>query len=309
MKDYLLFIHGVSIREKREPSEYATELFNLVKKHLPTKNLVEIPLYWGDITEGDLKLLEQKWESSATWRKLWFQNFRKNQLLRFVGDAALYISRTVGAHAVQAMYIQAAKSLNGFNPHEDRLHIVAHSWGAVILFDILFASRWDEPNQPGIDAVKKIRRFVYGVPDEVGKKENIENGLKIASIHTMGSPLALYQLLADPGSSHGVGKGLNDMLACYGNKGLIWRNFLHPGDPITHPFETVLPTLLNDSRLVDIHDLVVPLRGLEYFLLPLAQFWFSLAYGGKAHGSYFDSNFIATEIAKSIDGGDYEHHH
>ena len=37
------------------------------------------------------------------------------------------------------MELDESKVLEG-----DRLHLVTHSWGTVILFDVMFAPRWDD---------------------------------------------------------------------------------------------------------------------------------------------------------------------
>lgn len=229
MKDYVLFIHGVNTRPDCKKPEYADNLFSLISNRLTSRNLASVPLCWGDVNVPNENELRRKWQNSPAWPQLWFQDFREKQLLQFIGDAALYISRTVGSKAVIQMYGQLSTWLAKFDSDNDKLHIIAHSWGTVILFDILFASRWNAPGQPGADEVQNIRKFIQGVPDKAGSPVGQNQGLKIASIHTMGSPLAIYQLMADPASSHDIGLGLDQTLTYYADgKSVCWRNYLHP---------------------------------------------------------------------------------
>jgi len=72
--------------------------------------------------------------------------------MQFIGDATLYINRHVDAKVVEELARQIEANLPSQPQPDDRLHVVAHSWGTVILFDILFAGRWDLPTVPGGDA-------------------------------------------------------------------------------------------------------------------------------------------------------------
>jgi len=51
---------------------------------------------------------------------------------------------------INTLKTQALEGLKNAQPN-DRLHLVTHSWGTVILFDLLFASRWDDEKVPGHD--------------------------------------------------------------------------------------------------------------------------------------------------------------
>lgn len=100
-------------------------------------------------------------------------------MIEFAGDAALYISRSIGTQVVDRLKQDAEKHLADYQPG-DRLHLVTHSWGTVILFDVLFAARWDEQNLPEYDGARKIRNFIFGV------EPKLEEGIPLTSIHTMG---------------------------------------------------------------------------------------------------------------------------
>ncbi len=98
--DYLLFIHGVNVRE----TGYSQTLFNLIKEKSPSSlPLKRIELFWGKVVETELNKLRGSLEQSQVWPRFWFQHFRSKEILNFAGDAALYISRHVGSLAVREL--------------------------------------------------------------------------------------------------------------------------------------------------------------------------------------------------------------
>jgi hypothetical protein len=314
-KDYILFLHGVNVRESRENEArqvytYADNLFNLivesVQKRSPNQQCIKIPLYWGNVNRAALNELLSSLEESSQWDQLWFRQFRSRQLLQFVGDAGLYISRLIGSMAADQIKEQAFKGLAGFNAQEDRLHLVTHSWGTVILFDILFAARWDNPAIPGHESVREIRNRLYGIGETVGE------GIRLESIQTMGSPIALFSLLTISGrnandeSTHDISPGLKDLLRnlVQGDSKLPWLNFVHPGDPIAWTLEQVINKLIPGSeKYVQVEDIITRGSGLWEWIaqLPfLRQTFIALVNGGSAHGSYWRNKKVAQRIAANI---------
>ncbi len=313
-KDYVLFLHGVSVRESLENERnqiytYADDLFKLVdeivQQKSPTRRCIKVPLYWGDVNRAALKELLESLQGSSQWNQLWFQEFRERQLLQFVGDAGLYISRLIGSMAANQLKEQAFRGLANYEP-DDRLHLVTHSWGTVILFDILFASRWDDPQIPGHQSVKDIRDRLYGIG------ESPKQGIRLASIQTMGSPIALFSLITISGrnandqSTHDISPGLEDLLKnlSRGNQKLPWLNFIHPGDPIAWSLEKVIAKLIDGSdRYVQVEDILTRGSGLWEFIAqapPIRQTFLALANGGSAHGSYWKNKEVAQRIATNI---------
>jgi len=315
-KDYVLFLHGVNVREtpeneKKHKYTYANNLFKLIEEEVrskdSTRNCIKVPLYWGDVNQRALDELLASLKGSSQWNQLWFRDFRTKQLLQFVGDAGLYISRLIGSMAADQLKQQAFERLEGYEP-EDRLHLVTHSWGTVILFDILFASRWDNPNIPGYPSVQAIRNQLYGIGNDP------KRGIRLGSIQTMGSPIALFSLITITGknendeSTHDIIPGLEDLLknVVQGGRKLPWLNFVHPGDPISWPLEQVIAKLVAGSnRYVQVDD--IPTRGSglwEFFaqLPPIRQTFLALANGGSAHGSYWKNKELAQRIAANILG-------
>lgn len=278
--DYILFIHGVNVRS----GNYADRLYEQLKKGLnaTARTIEPLIVYWGDITEPFEQKLLSGYEGSSIWKDLWFEQLRQTALIRSAGDVALYITRIIGCEVVKRVAQEVAK-ISDPSP-DDRLHLVTHSLGTIILFDILFSSRWLDPTVPCYSDVMAIRDAVYGI---TGLPGNREQGVLLGSITTMGSPIGLFTLLDTDLGKHLLGindheftsthdiipdlkqlldyryKALEALEALEGtakDKSLPWRNFVHPGDPIASPIEKIVPDFLHDhdGKYVNIQDLLVP---------------------------------------------------
>jgi hypothetical protein len=332
--DYILFIHGVNTREQREKRTYADQLIGHINKLIDDPNdLKSIPLYWGDVgIESEKNLISKVAIPGSGWDQLWFQNTRQNAILQFMGDAALYISRSIGSKIVEELRIQIENGLENVS-QGDRLHLVSHSWGTFILFDTLFAARWKSPDVPGHKSAMAIRRCFYGL------EPNTEEGIRIASIHTMGSPIAIFSLLdivkgenqarglleltenqAEQRATHDITPKLKQLVANLtkkedSNKQLVadlrenedsnklpWRNYLHPADPIAWPLDPLIYSLVDGlKRKIEIKDIISKLNFLETLMLPFSkEAIVMLLYGGQAHGSYFNNVQVAQKIVQTI---------
>jgi hypothetical protein len=300
--DYILFIHGVSNRSKTEKPSYADGLFQDIEKRVePPLTVEKIALYWGNVNLAAENKLEDALKASKAWDKLWFKDFRDKQLLQFVGDAALYLSRHVGSQVVALLKQQAEQVLGtAASPKHkpgDRLHLVTHSWGTVILLDILFADRWEDEKIPGHKDVMAIRNALFGLG------ANPNQGITLASIHTMGSPIALFSLISVNGSSHDFQPQFNKLLEnLYRRRGreLPWLNFIHSGDPVAWPLEKVMSGLVDgDAKYLDFKDQLTHEK-FDFLIQPFSQTILALLNGGKAHGSYWSSKEVAQSIAQII---------
>lgn len=310
---YILFVHGVNTREVREKPTYADNLFRRIQENISSEGaskLKQVALYWGDVNVDAENQLLKTLRGSSLWEKMWFRTFREQQLLQFAGDAALYISRYIGAKVVRRLKEQAVDGLRGYQPN-DRLHLVTHSWGTVILFDLLFANRWESQDVPGHDDVMAIRDVIYGLSG--GDRAPLK-GIKIASINTMGSPIAIFSLTdVTPGrdgddspSSHDITpqlqKLLNNLHNARNGEKLPWRNFIHPGDPIAYPLSELMTSLADgERRYLDIQDIITDEAGVFDFLTePFSQTVLALVHGGDAHGSYWKNEKVAQEISSFL---------
>lgn len=306
MTEYLLFIHGVNTRETRDQPSYANQLIEQIQRLRSSQMEIEFcPLYWGDVNIEAERDLQGRLEESPVWDKLYFKEFRAKQLLQFVGDAALYISRAVGRKVVEKLIKDAQRCLQRFNPQADHIHLITHSLGTIILFDILFSSRWD-----GYGDVEELRNLIF------------QGGSPIRSIHTMGSPLGLFSLTmvsAPPlPNTHDVTVRLRQYLQDFcstPNAKLIWRNYLHPMDLIATSIEQLLPNMLGSTQAcLDIKDVLTQ----EVDILDQLSSLFSRTLiagdlreqveklqlallAGQAHSSYWSSPAVASTIVQTIE--------
>src|SRR6266700_5026117 len=149
--------------------------------------------------------------------------------------------------------------------------------GTVILFDILFSARWEPDSAPGHASVAAIRNGLFGVAPNSGQ------GIRLGSISTMGSPISFFSLLdvdksmedaKDPNgniiSTHDITPRLEKLLySLYQvlGKKLPWYNFVHPGDPIAYPLQTLLPIMLDGAAAtITVEDIPVHLMSLGDFV-------------------------------------------
>lgn len=308
--DYIVFIHGVNVRNEAAYNKQANEMFQNIKASIndSSRTLKPVILYWGNVGQFSTNTLLKGLESSPQWKEFWFQDLRTTQFLPFVGDAALYLSRTVSKAIVEQLTEQAVKQIGLSleqlkNPPEgDRLHLVTHSWGTVVLFDILFSSRWEEDAvTPQIrQLIENMRRGFFGI----GTDSEKEFGIPLASIHTMGSPIALFNLInIQGGNSFNLTPKLKEFLEKLQEKlkkPLPWKNYAHPGDPIAYPLKGVIPLFLDldkTQNIVSVEDVMSPSSWIVGLfgksILPVIK-------GGEAHGSYWTERKVAQMIGNVI---------
>ncbi len=308
--DYIVFIHGVNVRNEAAYNKQANEMFQNIKASIKdsSRTLKPVILYWGNVGQSSTNTLLKGLESSPQWKEFWFQDLRTTQFLPFVGDAALYLSRTVSKAIVEQLTEQAVKQIGLSleqlkNPPEgDRLHLVTHSWGTVVLFDILFSSRWEEDAvTPQIrQLIENMRRGFFGV----GTDSEKEFGIPLASIHTMGSPIALFNLInIQGGNSFNLTPKLKEFLEKLQEKlkkPLPWKNYAHPGDPIAYPLKGVIPLFLDldkTQNIVSVEDVMSPTSWIGgLFGKSILQ----IIKGGEAHGSYWTERKVAQMIGNVI---------
>jgi hypothetical protein len=92
------------------------------------------------------------------------------------------------------------------------------------------------------------------------------------------------------------------MLLTQRKRSLTWRNFVHPGDPIGTPLETIIPHLVqNHDTVLDVKDIVTFGEALaDYFFALWSQTPIALLYGGGAHQSYWKSHKVADAITQTL---------
>lgn len=322
-KDYVLFLHGVNVRElpdcpdDRNFPKYANHLFELIRDSLnkgaTAYDVEKIALYYGDLNMYEEQSLLTLFHSSPEWERFWFRHARETILLQIIGDIALYVNPYVAARIVERLH-QAVLKLRRWEQEQQergRLHLVSHSLGTIILFDVLFASRWESEAMPGYHCVKELRDALCGAGTEP------EEGIQVASIHTMGSPIPLFSLLdmysrqqengaGQYKNTHEIGPKLQVFLQhlaqSRGGKRLPWWNYAHPGDPLAYPLGELLYQLVDQKQdYLEVHDVVTMPGDIEDWMIEsFKQSPAALIHAGAAHRSYWNSEIIASRIARTI---------
>lgn len=242
---YILYIHGVTERK----ADFYKQLDCLVTREVARlapklEQTMSISLFWGLCSESRVNASVKLLQNSAVWSELSFKRLREKLIFPFGADAALYMNPEIGANIVNEVCEQAIKQLKDFNSNSDCIHLVSHSWGTVILFDILFSDRWLNESTT-CSTVRKLRDILC-----------TSQGVNLSSIHTMGSPIALFSLMDSSSNDLSSKQRLAEILLKIGSwrdKPLEWINYLHEDDPIAWPIEGVFP----GSEELKIFDVVL----------------------------------------------------
>ncbi|OUL33438.1 hypothetical protein BV372_16435 [Nostoc sp. T09] len=221
----VFFIHGVA----ESKVKFAQDLKYLIKDELSQRGK-DLPYFhsgfyadvlnkkdkiWNFIDQ-DLKKLKEQNPNINLQDIFRGQEIRREFLSDFVGDAFTYLNLERGAKIREAI----AGHLEDFivnHPEEKDFHIVAHSMGTVILWDILFSDKF----QPG-DAAYKIRSLIL-------EKVNLK------SITTMGSPIILFNMILDITLEQ-----VNKFALIFQEQPIRWTNIIHSSDLIAYPISSSL---------------------------------------------------------------------
>lgn len=241
----VFFIHGVATQN----AKYARSLESLIKEEFK-KTGQSAPLcsssFWGHFLkdvgkmwnwiEQDLQEF-QKENPLADLQDLFrYQKFRKDFLFEFFGDAFTYLNSERGSK-IRELIAHQLEDFIQQNPEESELHIISHSLGTVILWDILFSDKF-HPD----DAAFKIRAMIEGLgTSHEGRK------VYLSSITTMGSPILLFNMML--GINPEEVKSLTDTYPQ--DKPLRWINILHSSDIIAYPLRSSLDIDLFDNFLFE----------------------------------------------------------
>ena len=131
---------------------------------------------------------------------------------------------------------------------EKELHIVAHSMGTVILWDMLFSDKF-----PTGDAGFKFRSL-------------INEKVKLKSITTMGSPVILFNMLL------GI-EAEQVKLKCKSQKyPFRWLNIIHSSDMVAYPISSSLEIKEDSNLSVTDKFIIDNANNLEDFVRQIANF-------------------------------------
>jgi hypothetical protein len=290
----IFFIHGVATRT----SEYASSLQSLLEKEFRQRQ-EETPLfhsgYWGHVYRAELNKIWNKIDNAQD--RLKHQEFRKRYLSQFVGDAFTYLGSERGAKIREDIANQLIDFIDK-HPDETELHIITHSLGTVILWDILFSDKF-QANDP---AFKIRERLKQNSAPLTNPKINLK------SITTMGSPISLFNSMLEVKPQQ-----VNLLAQQYSSQKLKWwLNLIHVSDIIAYPIHPVLDSQDLSSLFLTEKYLEENVNPVEEALEKLSKFaslkeitsilsYAQVAAGSlNAHTSYWKNDQVADFIVNHI---------
>jgi hypothetical protein len=234
------FMHGASVRRV----EYADPLRQNLIESLSDRGIA-IPefysSYWGDSlgsttqmwdwVQQDLELF--KWDNPQTdLDDVFHYRQRREQLISgFFNDIFNYLNTQQGREVRRTIAVQLLNFISSA-PLEEDLHIVAHSLGSIILWDMLFSEAFD-PSDPAF----YVRQAIKGLSERSqGHK------VKLRSITTLGSPLLFFNRLLNIDVLR-----LKQFADRYTGSPLRWLNVINASDIFAYPLRASLE--LADSSL------------------------------------------------------------
>ncbi|EAZ90646.1 lipase family protein [Crocosphaera chwakensis] len=280
----IYFIHGVATKD----ADYAKNLIKLINEKCKYQTQEPPHCYagfWGNVLKGtdklwrdiDQELDNQKQQDSQfnPEQAFRYQNFRKEYFSYFIGDTFSYLSFDTGIKIRKIIANQLRDFVN-HHPEEKELHIVAHSLGSVILWDILFCDRF-----PPSDPVHTIRSLI-------GKKYG---KISLSGVTTMGSPIPFLNLTLDVDE-----KQIQDFLEEYQDRAFTWNNIINSYDIIAYPIGSLFKKLGNSSKIT-VNDHYIKMNNDILASVELASVVLNSV---KAHSYYLESNEVAKIIVDSV---------
>jgi hypothetical protein len=290
----IFFIHGVATRNV----QYADALQKSLKQASQKLNQpapIFYASFWGNALsdmqkvwnyiDQDLQILKRENPQIEIKDSLRYRSFREDFLSQFAGDLFTYLNPQRGLQIRQTLAQQLIEFLKE-NPTENELHIICHSLGTVILWDILFSDRFTNN-----DPAHTIRRIIRHLSENPTRRT-----VNLKTITTMGSPILFLNtmLAVNPQS-------VKDFSKKQGNSGLKWLNLIDPSDLIAYPLKSSFELTPTDNLKVQDIYVETDINMVAMAARSLGQDMASMALeAGKAHEGYFHSPRVAELILDHI---------
>ncbi|MGL5881358.1 MAG: hypothetical protein ACRC2V_26805 [Xenococcaceae cyanobacterium] len=168
-----------------------------------------------------------------------YRQFREGFLSEFIGDMFTYLNQKRGFEIRKSIAQQLTQFLQE-NPQDSELHIITHSLGSVIFWDIFFSERFTE-NDPAFDLRAKIKNL--GI-------EHQEKQVFLKSITTMGSPILFFNTMLGVNPNR-----VKEFAQRNQNYGLKWLNIIDSSDIISYPLKSSFD--LDDCDRIKLKDIYV----------------------------------------------------
>ena len=280
----IYFIHGVATKD----ANYAKKLIELIYKECKRQNQ---PLphchagFWGNVLTGteklwrdidqELQIKKQQDSHFSPDQAFRYHSFRRDYFSYFIGDTFSYLSSDRGQKIRRILADQLIDLVNN-HPTEKELHIVAHSLGTVILWDVLFSDRFS-PSDPA-----------YEIRSLIGRDHG---RISLSSITTMGSPIPFLNLTLGINIDH-----IQNFITQYQANRLRWKNLINSYDIIAYPIRPLFNSLANSSKIF-VTDHYLETSNDFFDLVELASVVFNAT---NAHQYYLESYKVARSIVNNI---------
>lgn len=243
---------------------------------------------WNGIDQ-DLQELKRDFPQANLDDIFRYREFREGFLSQFAGDFLAYLNPRRG-EAIRKIIAQDLYEFLKDNSEETEIHIIAHSLGSVILWDVLFSERFS-PNDPSFD----IRAMIKGLSES-----NVCHKVSLKSITTMGSPILFLNTMLDVKPEQ-----IKQFTEGYQNEPLRWINIIHSSDICAYPLRASLK--LNSSKNLFLRDEYISTDAnlSEKTARTVGQLSAAMALGiSDAHSSYLNCSMTVSLIANNICGED-----
>ncbi|WP_421656360.1 hypothetical protein [Leptothermofonsia sp. ETS-13] len=234
------FMHGASVRQVGYADPVRSRLIEeFSSRDLPLPEFYSS--FWGDALGNTNKVWDWVQQDLEVFQlehplididDIFHYRQRREQLITGVfNDIFTYLNSTRGREVRRIIAVQFLNFLAD-TPFEEDLHIVAHSLGSIILWDILFSDAF-APNDPAF----YIRNVIKGLSgSSQGRK------VRLRSVTTLGSPILFFNQVLSIDVQR-----LKQFASRYTGKPLRWINVIHASDIFAYPIKASLE--LDDSTL------------------------------------------------------------
>ncbi|MFB2838392.1 hypothetical protein [Floridanema evergladense] len=292
----VFFIHGVATRDVK----YADDLKELIRQEFLKKEQLLPHFYssfWGDVLSDvdkmwnciyqDVELARKNTPQIPSEEIFRYQKFRKGFLSEFIGDVFTYFNLERGL-AIRKKIAQQLYDFLKNHPDDRELHIIAHSLGSVILWDILFSDRFNAK-----DPAFYIRSMIGSC-----NEPNVNRQVYLKTITTMGSPILFVNTMLNIPA-----KKIREFANSYQQKSLSWINIVHASDIVSYPLSSQLNIdsagnfVFRDEYIWEDANLA------EKAARSVGQVDLAMALGvSDAHSSYLNSQKTASLVVNHILG-------